>query len=160
MRDVSLCFLRDSQKILLGLKKRGFGEGKLNGYGGKLEKGETVEQAAVRELFEESGVKVSLDSLRKMAEIDFHWPTVPEQKWDQRVHVFFIENWDGEPVETDEMKPLWTPLNEIPFEKMWNDDKHWLPLLLKGDQLKAKFVFADDKETIVDMDMKQGSYFN
>ena len=44
------------RQLLLGRKKRGFGEGKWNGFGGKLEPGETVEEAAVRELQEESGV--------------------------------------------------------------------------------------------------------
>eukprot|EP00056_Hartaetosiga_gracilis_P017259 m.6783 g.6783 ORF g.6783 m.6783 type:complete len:151 (-) comp5533_c0_seq1:454-906(-) len=42
----------DRKRILLGMKKRGFGKGKFNGFGGKLEKGETVEEAAVRELQE------------------------------------------------------------------------------------------------------------
>lgn len=38
----------DVGDILLGLKKRGFGEGKWNGFGGKVEPGETIHQAAAR----------------------------------------------------------------------------------------------------------------
>lgn len=41
------------RQYLLGLKKRGFGEGKYNGFGGKVEQGETIRQAAIRELQEE-----------------------------------------------------------------------------------------------------------
>ena len=39
--------------MLLGMKKRGFGTGKWNGFGGKVEVGETVADAAQRELEEE-----------------------------------------------------------------------------------------------------------
>ena len=42
--------------ILLGMKKRGFGTGKWNGFGGKVEAGESNEQAALRELKEESSI--------------------------------------------------------------------------------------------------------
>ena len=38
-----LCFVYDEQRILLGMKKRGFGEWKWNGFGGKLEDGERIE---------------------------------------------------------------------------------------------------------------------
>ena len=44
------------EKILLGMKKRGMGQGKWNGFGGKLKVGETVVQCALRELEEESGL--------------------------------------------------------------------------------------------------------
>ena len=44
-------------RLLLGLKKRGFGQGKWNGFGGKLDEGETPRQAAIREMKEESDVE-------------------------------------------------------------------------------------------------------
>ena len=37
-----------NNQILLGYKKRGFGKGKWNGFGGKVEKGETPQEAAIR----------------------------------------------------------------------------------------------------------------
>lgn len=43
--------------VLLGLKKRGFGTGKWNGFGGKVEPGETIRQAAIREMKEEAGIE-------------------------------------------------------------------------------------------------------
>jgi 8-oxo-dGTP diphosphatase / 2-hydroxy-dATP diphosphatase len=49
-RLYSLVFVRDfdNNKILLGLKKRGFGKGKWNGFGGKLEKDENIIECAKR----------------------------------------------------------------------------------------------------------------
>lgn len=44
----SLVFVRNASDILLGWKKRGFGQGKWNGFGGKVEPGETIIQGAVR----------------------------------------------------------------------------------------------------------------
>ncbi len=44
MKLVTLCLPIDEQKrqVLLGLKKRGFGQGKLVGLGGKVEPGEAT----------------------------------------------------------------------------------------------------------------------
>lgn len=55
MRPTTLCFpVRPDGKVLLGRKKRGFGVSKWNGFGGKIEAGETFLQCAVRELREET----------------------------------------------------------------------------------------------------------
>ena len=39
MKQTNLCFLLKDGKVLLGMKKRGFGAGKWNGFGGKLKEG-------------------------------------------------------------------------------------------------------------------------
>ena len=156
MRDATLVFLVKGEppsEILLGLKKAGFAEGKLNGFGGKVENGETIERAAARELEEEAGVAVSEQDLCKMAHLTFTFPAKPE--WDQVVHVFLAKRWDGEPVESAEMKPTWRKVSEIPFEHMWQDDPHWLPLILGGRRIKARFTFRDDNETVGRAEIKE-----
>jgi 8-oxo-dGTP pyrophosphatase MutT (NUDIX family) len=61
---VYVCMHGEYIKLMLtfscavGLKKRGFGQGKWNGFGGKVEAGETIEAAAARELKEESLVEL------------------------------------------------------------------------------------------------------
>ena len=81
--------------------------------------------------------------------MDFHFPEVPKEKdYDQQVHVFLIKDWEGEPVETEEMAPKWFKVKEIPFDKMWDDDKHWLPHILKNKKLKAKFTFGKDDKIV------------
>ena len=149
LRKVSLIFLRKEDEILLAMKKRGFGEGFLNGIGGKQDPGETIEQTAVRECQEE--IDVTPKKLGKVAVINFFFPEKPEH--DQQCHVYFCEEWDGEPKETDEMRPDWVKLSEIPYEKMWNDDIIWLPKVLSGEKIEADFTF-DTRLRLIDYSIK------
>lgn len=152
MRLATLCFLIDKNKILLGMKKVGFGSGKWNGFGGKVKEGEDIKEAAIREMIEESSVKVNNEDMKKTAVLDFFFPHKPE--WNQQVHVFMTDKWEGEPAESDEMLPKWFKFDEIPFDQTWSDDKHWLPLVLKGKQVEAMFKFGEDSSTILDMNVK------
>jgi len=144
MHDATLCFLVDArnQRVLLGMKKRGFGNGKYNGFGGKVKPGETVEAAAARELQEEAGVYCS--ELSKAGELAFFFPQ--KKEWDQTVHVFIASAWRGEPAESDEMRPEWFGYSALPFDRMWPDDPHWLPLVLRGQKVRAEFRFKQDSD--------------
>jgi len=147
MKDTTLILpIRDGQ-ILLGMKKRGFGVGKLNGFGGKLNEGESIVEAAVRELKEEIGIVAKVENLKKMAELDFYFPHA-EEDWDQMVHVFLVEDWEGEPVESEEMGCEWHDLDKIPFDQMWDDDKFWLPKVLESRVIKGAFHFGEDNSTL------------
>lgn len=143
----TICFLLSDGRILLPMKKRGFGAGNYNGYGGKKDSEDrTIEDTAVRELFEEAGVRANINHLDKRAVIDFHFPAKPE--FNQRVHVYFLEQWEGEPVETEEMKPEWFNRNAIPYNKMWDSDKIWLPLIMSGKIINATFIWKEDNKTV------------
>jgi len=148
MQDATLCFLikRNPAQVLLGFKKAGFGAGKYNGIGGKVQAGESIEAAAIRELAEEAGVQVMEQDLRRVGHLTFRFPFKPD--WDQVVHVFLVHEWKGEPAESAEIRPAWYRFDEIPFESMWQDDAHWLPLVLAGQTVKARFTFKDDNETV------------
>ena len=108
--------------MLLGMKKRGFGQGRWNGFGGKVEVGESVEQAALRELWEEAGVVPKHNLLRRMGEIDFEFQDTSVSD-PLRVFLFVCDGVHGQPRESDEMIPKWFPLNQVPFDQMWPDDK-------------------------------------
>ncbi len=147
MRQVSLCLvIRESEglitEILLAMKKRGFGQGRWNGVGGKPDqaKGENVLDSAIRETEEE--VKIKPKKLEKVAIFDFYFPE-HRKEHNQQVHVFLIREWEGEPEETEEMKPQWFKTEIIPYDEMWDDDKYWLPHILQGKKLKAKFFFDE-----------------
>ncbi len=144
MRDATLVFLIKKSKqgileICLAMKKRGFGINRWNGVGGKIEQGEGIIQAAKREAREEIGVEI--DQINKVAELDFFFPH--NEAWNQKVHVYFCENWQNEPVESDEMKPRWFSSQELPFNEMWPDDEFWVPQVLAGNLLKAEFTFGE-----------------
>lgn len=149
MRNATLCVpVRGDppQEVLLGLKKAGFGAGKYTGFGGKVEADERVIQAAVRELREETGVRVSENDLQPMGILLFLFPAKPA--WSQAVHLFVVRAWEGDPEESAEMAPAWFAVDEIPFEQMWQDGAHWLPRILSGEPIRARFVFREDNETI------------
>ena len=141
MKQTTLCLLIKENKILLAMKKRGFGMGRWNGTGGKLdpEKDKNILDAAIRETKEEIGVQII--NPEKFATFHFYFPHKPE--WDQDVHLFLAKEWIGEPTESEEMMPKWFAFNEIPYEYMWDDDKFWLPQILQGKKLEADFVFKE-----------------
>jgi 8-oxo-dGTP pyrophosphatase MutT (NUDIX family) len=144
MRDTTLVFLvkKDGTMITdicLAMKKRGFGAGRYNGVGGKVEKGESIEDAARRETKEE--IEVEALALVKRAELTFIFPH--QEDWNQVVHVYLCESWNGEVTESEEMSPSWFSPRNIPYEVMWPDDIFWLPLVLEGKEVRAKFSFAE-----------------
>jgi 8-oxo-dGTP diphosphatase len=134
----TLLFVVRGDEILLIRKKRGLGAGKINGPGGRLDDGETPLQAAVREVREE--VCVQPTGVRRHGELKFHFV----DGYSIHVWVFRADGIEGEPRETDEAIPLWFPTDRIPYEQMWADDIHWLPLLLDGRCFGGRFIFDDD----------------
>jgi len=149
MKKATLCFLlRETdtgQEVLLAMKKRGFGQGKWNGVGGKVDD-ESIEEAAKRETAEEIGVAVA--ELERVAILTFYFADPEFQKWDQEVHVFLARSWEGEPSESEEMRPQWYIYDDVPYDSMWADDQYWLPKVLTGERLRAVFTFSDS-ETII-----------
>jgi 8-oxo-dGTP pyrophosphatase MutT (NUDIX family) len=157
LREVTLCFLVREGEILLAMKKKGFGVGKLNGLGGKVEPGESIEEGAIREVQEEAGVTPT--SMRKVADMRFFFDGVsPEKKWNQKGTIFLVDAWEGEPHETDEMKPEWFSTSEIPYDRMWPDDIYWIPEILKGKKLNANFLFDSSQKLVEFRIEEQGKH--
>ena len=141
---MTLCCVYNDRQILLGMKKRGFGAGRWNGFGGKLHEGETIEQAARRELEEEAGIKAK--KISKRGVILFEFENNPEKL---EVHIFSIDIFTGEPIETEEMHPCWFAFDEIPYADMWPDDPFWIPLLLSGKNFEGYFLFDEGGSRII-----------
>ena len=144
------------KRILLGMKKRGFGMMKYNGFGGKIEEGETTEEGAKRELEEESTLVANKLINRGYLVFNMH-----DSRKIMKVHVYSCDedNYTGTPTETEEMRPQWFNIDSVPFEKMWLDDKYWLPYLLDADKnpdnksILGRFDYSDE-ETIDDFDVR------
>ena len=135
---MTLCLIHDHEKVLLGLKKQGLGMGRFNGFGGKVEPGESIEEATKREVLEEAGVTV--ENIEKMGQIDFEFAAKPGNFLE--VHIYRANAWKGEPRECDEMRPQWFSLGEIPIHNMWPDDSYWMPLFLKNKKFEGRFLFG------------------
>ncbi len=134
-----LCFIRQGGEVLLILKKRGLGGGKVNAPGGKIEPGETPRQAAIRETVEEVCVLPLNPQAR--GELSFQFT----DGYSLHCTVFLAHGCEGAARETEEAVPLWTPEGAIPYERMWADDPEWLPHLLAGRGFRGRFVFDGEK---------------
>jgi len=142
MKKTTLCLAIKEGKILLAMKKRGFGTGKWNGYGGKPKEGEELIDTALREMEEEVGLIAKAHELERAAVINFFYAGRPE--WDTETSIFLVNSWEGIPSESEEMLPQWFGLDEIPFHEMWPDDSHWLPKILAGKRLEGEFYFSPE----------------
>lgn len=135
---LTLCIVHQNNRVLLGMKKRGFGAGWWNGFGGKVLPGEEIEDAAKREALEEAGIVIT--DMEKMGILQFEFVDNPEIL---KVHIFKATKFTGEPVETEEMKPQWFQVSEIPYKTMWPDDVYWLPLLLENKKFTGRFLLGE-----------------
>ncbi|TDH73840.1 hypothetical protein CCR75_002589 [Bremia lactucae] len=141
-----------SMQLLLGLKKRGFGKGKWNGFGGKVEAVDaSIAAAAAREVEEEAHVVVRSEDLQHCGVLLFSFESTKET---MEVHVFLTHKFVGEPSESEEMKPQWYNATEIPYDHMWADDRIWLPQLLDGKSIQGHFFFAADEDTLLHYELK------
>lgn len=151
-KATTLLLLRRDDEVLLAMKKRGFGAGRWNGVGGKLNPGETIEQALVRECQEEIGVTPT--EYHKIAEHDFVLDSVSQTPWHMFVHTYICSQWKGEPAETEEMAPRWFKISDIPYDDMWQDDHYWMPQAYDGKLLKTVFTF-DEQDNLLSQTIQE-----
>lgn len=141
---LTLVLILQDEKILLGMKKRGFGAGRWNGFGGEVREDESIEDAAKREVKEECGLEI-----KRLEEVGVHeFEFVKERGTILEVHVFRGLSWQGEPFETEEMRPKWFLTSKIPYQDMWPDDILWLPTFLEGKKFRTKFLFGDGDQVL------------
>ena len=112
-------------------------------------------EAAKREVEEEAGVTV--EDVEKMGIVDFEFKDDPKIL---ETHLFKAIDFTGEPRETEEMRPQWFSVDEIPFRDMWSDDLYWMPLLLKGRKFRGRFLFdqpstAEYQAKILEHELKE-----
>lgn len=140
---MTLVMIQHQDRLLLGMKKRGFGAGRWNGFGGKIQPDESIEDAARREVFEEAGIHIA--DLDKRGVITFSFEDGSESL---EVHIFRSTLFMGEPTESEEMEPRWFSTTAIPFDQMWKDDPLWIPLFLDNKLFRGTVHFNPDHEII------------
>ncbi|MEA9984914.1 8-oxo-dGTP diphosphatase [Subtercola sp. RTI3] len=156
--EVCVCYLirqraGGRREVLLGEKLTGLGIGKVVGPGGKLEAGESALDAIVREVAEETGIRIAPADLRQAGYLVYEFPYKPS--WSQNSTVFVAEVWQGEPQASVELAPRWFALDEIPYDSMWHDARFWLPRVLAGETVRARFSFQADNATVAETNLPQ-----
>jgi 8-oxo-dGTP diphosphatase len=153
MDRATLCHpVRDGEMLLMD-KKRGVGAGNVVAPGGKIESGERPREAARREVREEVGIEVH--DLGKVAELSFTFGAEPFMF----VHVYLTESFSGTPTESPEGDPAWYDLEDLPYDRMWDDDRHWLPPVVAGEAVAGEFRFDADGDALLDWDLERGVEF-
>ena len=143
MKQATLAFVfNEWWEIMLCMKKRWFWVWKWNWAWWKKDLNETIHETAKRELLEETWVNLELDLLEFRWVLHFIWEATPD--WNQDVHVFRSLGYSWEFSETEEMKPAWFKIDEIPYDDMWEDDAIWLPVLIRWEEFEYTVIFWAD----------------
>ncbi len=147
LREATVLLLLRGDEVLLAMKKRGFGVGKWNGAGGKVNLGESIREAAIRETEEE--IMVTPLDIVEVATLNYYFPNVSAEKnFGMKVYVYIAKKWIGEPRETEEMRPQWFKVASVPYQEMWWDDIVWMPKVFGGKYVKGSFMFNDKEECL------------
>ena len=141
----TLLFLKKDNKVLMIKHKRGWGKGKFNLPGGKVEENETCLDNAIRETYDETGINVKNTSLLGILYFD----GIKEQTIEN--HVFVAEYDSGElSDEHEEVAPLWMDIDKIPYDNMWDDDRYWYLYLFTNKEFCLHMNF-DENGKVLDM---------
>ena len=138
--QATLVYLVHGDSVLLMRKLRGHGAGKVNAPGGRVEAGESVEACAMREVAEEVGIRVHALELRALLRYDD-----PAEGFAMAGFAFVSSDFEGTPARTAEADPFWCRIDEIPYDEMWENDRIWLPRVLRGERIRADFRFYRDR---------------
>jgi hypothetical protein len=145
-------YLIHKESVLLGMRKKvstGMGTNLIAGIGGKIGdsedyKNETFDEGLVREMKEE--IQVTPTQYNKLGRVRFIWPD--NLKWNQDVRIYIVEKWEGEPTETEAIKPNWYQISNLPLAQMWEDNAYWVPKSLEGVKVDMIFLIGNDNKTL------------
>jgi len=143
MKLATLCYVIDkntnSALMIHRVKKQNdYHQGKWNGLGGKFEPGESPEECAIREIEEESGLKVKNIKMRGFITFPLF-----DGKEDWYVFLFTADDFDGKLIDSNEGKLDWIPNNKLTDINLWEGDKYFIPWLFKEKFFSAKFIYEN-----------------
>jgi 8-oxo-dGTP diphosphatase len=137
--EAVLCFIRKGDELALIHKLTGLGKGKINAPGGRIDEGEKAVDAAIRETQEE--IHLTAINPELVCELQF----VFKNGYKLHGFVFLTDQYEGDMQATTEANPFWCKISELPWDRMWEDDRYWLPQVLEGKKTRGRFIFDGDK---------------
>ncbi len=139
--NTTILIIQKGNKILLGQKKRGFAKGVFIGIGGKQNPNETIDETMIRETQEEIGVTPTQFQRVGIIYFDTYYKG---EHVNLVLNIYKANDFDGEPVESDEILPIWFDKDNIPYDNMLEDDIHWMEIVLSGKMVTGKVVFDEN----------------
>jgi 8-oxo-dGTP diphosphatase len=145
MKLATLCYVIDikqnSTLMIHRVKKENdYHEGKWNGLGGKFEQGESPEECAIREIEEESGLKVKSVNMKGFITFPLF-----DGKEDWYVFLFTTNDFEGKLIDSPEGNLAWVPNDKLTELNLWDGDKYFIPWLFQDKFFSAKFNYKDGK---------------
>lgn len=126
--------------LLRNRKEHDINDGKWIGIGGKKEPGETMEQCAIRETFEETGL--TIHSLTKAGQVHFHQEGID----DEIITVYTSHDFSGVMHDCDEGAPAWIMEKDILSLSLWPGDRIFLTRMMEGKDLPFDLNLAYDAD--------------
>ena len=124
-----LCYIEKDDSYLMLYKnkrKNDYNFGKWLGIGGHLIEGETIEECLLREVYEETGLK--LLNYRKRGIIYFY-----NDDYKEKIYLFTSDSFSGSLIDCDEGELKYVLKKDIFDLEMWAGDKYFLDKLLNND---------------------------
>ena len=143
MKLATLCYVRrDGETLMVHRNKKAndMHMGKWNGLGGKFEAGETPEECAIREIYEESGLRVSNPLLKGF----LTFPGFADDE-DWYAFVFVVKDFSGELVESAEGDLAWIDNQHLLELNLWEGDRIFIPWLEQPGFFSAKFTYQNNQ---------------
>jgi 8-oxo-dGTP diphosphatase len=137
----TLCYVKKNGKTLMihrNKKQNDVHAGKWNGLGGKVEPGETPEECVIREIFEESGLRIRNPRLSGL----ITFPKFAHGE-DWYAYVFIAREFSGELIDSPEGQLAWVEDNKLMDLPFWEGDYIFLPWLEDNRFFSAKFSYRD-----------------
>ncbi len=151
MLRMTLCEVVKGKMLLLKKANRGISKGKWNGLGGKIESGESEKENAVREIEEESGLRAK--RLERRGTIYFSKGSRGNRLG--RISLFVCNNFSGQLKAGSEGELKWFDTGNLPYDRMWDDDRYWMPLLMRGYAFEAEFIYDKKMEKVIALSIRK-----
>ncbi len=141
MKLATLCYVRDKKNhttlMLHRVKKENdVHKDKWNGLGGKFELGESPEECVIREIYEESGLKITNPKMKGFITFPLF-----DGVDDWYVFLFVADEFTGTLIDSAEGCLEWVPTDKLLELPLWEGDKIFIPWLEDDKFFSAKFVY-------------------